>query len=192
MNEATENQIVKNAVNLIFVKYSECVKSNSGVLDLLTKTDTVVKFMDEEPFLKNLMLSEKPKVGCKVNGFTDYLTGTPIIFINRGSCTPATVIHELLHFLSHKNFNEAFAPEFIEGITEYFTRKVQGRAADKEPFKQFKVDRSGIYDSEFSVVQFGRTMISKNHEKDARQGYMKRAYFLGDKDAILLLKQYTG
>lgn len=162
MNEVTENQIVKNAVNLIFVKYSDCVKSNSGVLDLLTKTDTVVKFMDEEPFLKNLMLSEKPKVGCKVNGFTDYLTGTSIIFINRGSCTPATVIHELLHFLSHKNFNETFAPQFIEGITE------------------------------FGVVQFGRGLISKDHEKDARQGYMKRAYFLGDKDAILLLKQYTG
>lgn len=189
-NTTDETAIVKNALALIAVKYSDQVKSNRNLVDLLVKPNVVVHFMDQNVFETNLALSTKPKVGCRVNGFTDYLSGKPIVYMNRASCTPATVIHELLHFLSHPDFNKAFKPEIVEGITEYFTRKVQGRATDK--LVEFKVDRTGIYDTEIDHIRIARGLIKGSMQKEARQAYMKRAYFLGDKDAINLLQGIVG
>jgi hypothetical protein len=190
MNTTPETAIIKNALTLITVKYVDHVKSNPNLPALMTNPNVVVNFKDQTVFETNLALTSKPKVGCRVNGFTDYMHGKPIVYINRASYTPATVIHELLHFLSHPDFNKGFKPEVVEGVTEYFTRKVQGRATDN--FAQFRVDRTGIYDTELDDVTVARSLIKGNAMKDVRSAYMKRAYFFGDKDAIQLLKSITG
>jgi hypothetical protein len=142
--------------------------------------------------MMNLRLSGKPTAGCTVNGFTDYLTNPPSIYINRATATPATLVHELLHYLTHDNFREAFKtkPDVIEGVTEYFTRKVLGRVdVGKDLEAQFDVDRTGIYDKQHGDVMMGRGLL-KGPMSPAKppKGFMKKAYFEGDHACIEILK----
>ena len=102
--------------------------------------DIMVKFMDNAPFMQNLMLSHLPQTGCTVNGFADSLTNPPTIYINRSHASPSTLIHELLHLLTHQTFNQHTSSRLNEGVTEYFTRKVQG-AADPIQHQAFKTPR---------------------------------------------------
>ena len=187
-----EKQRFKEALNLISVKYAPFIAANPYVQVLMTKYNLLVKFMAPGPFNTNRLLSGKPSVGCTVNGFTDYLTDPPTIYINRGTATPATLVHELLHYLTHANFRNAFQthPDWIEGVTEYFTRKVIGRANPLNPLQsQFIVDRAGIYDTEHGTVTDGRKLLKGpfNPQKPPKD-FMKKAYFEGDQASIQILQ----
>jgi len=188
-----EKQQIQQALHLISIKYSEYIAHNPSVQTLMTSYNVLVKFMATGPFMMNLRLSGQAPSGCTVNGFTDYLTHPPTIYINRGTATPATLVHELLHYLTHANFREAFKtkPDVIEGVTEYFTRKVLGRVDHgKDLEEQFNVDRTGIYDTQHGDVTMGRGILKgPMSPTKPPKDFMKKAYFLGDHECIEILKQ---
>jgi hypothetical protein len=203
----SEKHQVQMALHLITIKYDQYIK-NSDNLKLLMGAryfHSVVKFQDSTLFMKSFQYTGKARSGCTVNGFTDRLVAPPTIYINRATATPATLVHELLHFLTHSNFREAFKdhPKAEEGVTEYFTRKVLGLAdAAKDMQGAFAVDRSGIYDEEHgdilmvrkllrepAVVTSGRgARAAQDSSSKAPKGFLKKAYFLGDPDCIAILK----
>jgi hypothetical protein len=174
-NTPQETTQVKNALHLISIKYQEYIVHYPNLTALMTKTDVVVKFMDATPFATNLSLSARPKAGCTTNGFTDHLTMPPTIYINRSSATPATIIYELLHYLTHSAFEKAFNARIVEGTTEYFTRKTQGRATAK--LAMFQSSHAGIYDEELDEVKVARGFAKQGSPTE--RGVMKRAYFRG-------------
>lgn len=218
-NDPLERQKFRTALKLIADKYQPWIYGNPNLLTLLGSSQEVfdqrVKFMDHGTFMTNLMLTTKPKIGCTTLGFTDYLTDPPTIFINRTHAKPSTLIHELLHFLTHPNFRDKTTSRLNEGITEYFTRKVQGHAAP-EHYEDFLAPRTS-YDDEWADVnsmrgffkkviipgsQFARTeqpvVIGRQRTQDfmpdllgglSGKDFVKRAYFKGEIAMISLLKE---
>jgi hypothetical protein len=150
-----------------------------------------------------------------VNGFTDFLTNPPSIYVNRTSATSSTLIHELLHFLTHDTFSKSLPVAVVEGATEYFTRKVQN-IADPTTHGDFKNVRTS-YDKELSEIRAARSLlkgvlapmmpmvrsqpIALGRHRDPGfmpdplaglpviKGFMKKAYFGGDAQSIALLKK---
>ena len=49
------------------------------------------------------------------------------IRLNLNVMSQSTIVHELLHFLTHPNFSSEASSALTEGVTEYFTRKVQNQ-----------------------------------------------------------------
>ena len=87
--------------------------------------------MDQPACRTNLAaanLGRRQRAGCTVNGFTSDTNGVRTIFVNRDTAMPATIIHELLHFFTHRVFMDRFASNVVEGLTEYFTRATQSGA----------------------------------------------------------------
>lgn len=181
-NSAAENALVQSAQTLINAKYATFLGQNARWQNLAG----AVKFHDQATFLNNYTLTNTVPVGCQINGYTDYLHAIPTIYINRGSATQATVIHELLHYATHAQFRAAFTSRIVEGVTEYFTRKTQGRAGPADA--QFVVDRTGIYDEEHNEVNQARGIIKSHIPQQTRgKDFMKRAYFQGDAQAIAVI-----
>lgn len=197
------------------------MKGNDSLMSLFSaqegKFDVMVKFMDEASFITNYSLSNgTPPVGCQINGFFSRAIKPFEIYINRTRATPSTLIHELLHLLTHESFNKATSVQLNEGVTEYFTRKVQG-ATDKDKYPDFLAERTS-YQAELKSVNETRGFIKnivlpnvpaiqnqkiqlgrqRNSSFDAdptggvsTDDMMKRAYFKGDFAMINLLKQFA-
>lgn len=216
-NTQQERQQFRTALLLIANRYQVWLSGNPNLMILLGapqgKFDQMVKFMDNQPFMNNLRVSQKPLIGCTVNGFTDSLTDPPTIYINRDHARPSTLIHELLHYLTHPNFDKFTSSPLNEGVTEYFTRKVQG-AADPNQHQDFQTQRAS-YNKELASVNATRGHIKNvvvpmlpfirqqpiqlgrqrnpNFMPDPAGGvgtddFVKRAYFKGEIAMINLLK----
>ena len=220
-NNPGERQQLKNALTLIANKYADWMKENQSLLSLLGASeghfDVMVKFMDEPSFISNYSLGQgAPPVGCHINGFFSTAIKPFEIYINRTRASPSTLIHELMHLLTHETFNKSTSTRLNEGVTEYFTRKVQG-AADADRYPQFLAPRRS-YPTELSDVNAARGFI-KNvivpqlpairsqkiglgrqrnpaFDPDPTGGVntddmMKRAYFKGEIAMINMLKQFS-
>ena len=199
-NTNTDAEVLqaKNAVALIAKKYQTYLLGNTELLRLLGmpssgKLNAGVNFMNEVPFkiaLKNPGLRKDRQGGsCLVAGFTAFDTGAPVIYLNRALLTPATIIHELLHLLTHAGFYARFRTQtnVVEGMTEHFTRAVQGKtsASDKEAFRQFCKEnspRKGHY------TAWAKTINQLDNQKlTAAAGMshvMEKAFFKGDANAL--------
>jgi len=81
-------------------------------------------FLDAGAFQVNLMTSPRSRgTGCTA-AFTETLHGQPEIYVRRDMASPGTLVHELIHFCMHSAFEQHFTNDFMEGLTEYFTRQV--------------------------------------------------------------------
>jgi hypothetical protein len=218
-NTPEERQRFRQALALIADKYRDRIAGNTNLLALLGadsgQFDQMVKFMDNDPFMTNLQLTGKPPIGCTVNGFTDYLTDPPTIFVNRTHASASTLIHELLHFLTHPNFTAQVQTRLLEGTTEYFTRKVQGianpvtMAAFKSPRASYTEELREIEDARGFLKNVLGPMMPMVRSQPVALGrhrapgfmpdpldglplirdFMKKAYFGGDPQSIALLKK---
>jgi hypothetical protein len=189
-----EKALFKQALGLIANKYYAFIKVNPQVMTLMSKPETLVRFLDNGPFNTNRALTKSTvNAGCTVTGFTDRLTNPPTIYINRTVANAGTIVHELLHYLTSKTFEQSFSDAIVEGTTEYFTRKVLGQQmVQVAAFGAFNVSRAAHYDDELGDVNLARGFIKDSKPKDARRDYMKRAYFLGAKDAIEIFREIVG
>ncbi len=207
-NTDAERLRFKAALTLIANRYQTWISGTQQVGAILgasvSEFDRMVKFMDEGPFLTNLHVSGRPKTNCTYLGFTDYLSKPPTIYINRAKAPASTLVHELLHFLTHPTFSKLAPPDLNEGITEYFTRKTQG-SASSEKYGEFKPKRQS-YDLEVAAVDARRAEIrnsvvpniavlrKSSPSLDPFRGteakdIVKRAYFRGELAMIMLLKE---
>jgi hypothetical protein len=199
-NTNTDAEVLqaKNAVALIAKKYQTYLFGNTNLLRLLGmpssgKLNTVINFMNDVPFKiaqKNPGLRKDRQDGaCLVTGFTAFETGAPVIYLNRTLMTPATIIHELLHLLTHAGFYTKFRTQtnVVEGMTEHFTRAVQGKtsASDKEAFRQFCKEnspRKGHYTAWTKNI----SQIDSLKLKTATgiSHVLEQAFFKGDPNAL--------
>jgi hypothetical protein len=145
-----------------------------------------------------------------VLGFTDFLQNPPIIYINRDDYKKPTLIHELLHFLTHPNFHREFSAKIVEGTTEYFTRKAQAKAdlINQSAFKEKRTSYEPEHVEIYRLRQWFKGMLVPiswdirdqppkigAHREDPLaglpiiKGFMKKAYFQGDADSIQLFKR---
>ena len=159
-NTTQEDAMVYQALNQLATVYGDHLNGNAFLLSVLgaprDQLFNFVSFMDDGPFRTNLMLTGKVPVNCQVNGSTDrqgtrYALRHAVVYINRTFATPGTVLHELLHALSHNDWYiwSAFKkPGLNEAVTEYFTRKVIKKTADNT----FRVDRTGTYEDELTSL----------------------------------------
>jgi hypothetical protein len=155
----------------------------------------LVHFLDAGDFdllRKTAKIMLKP--GCTTTGFTDYMPNPPKIYINRSVASAGTIVHELLHYLTSRTFEQSFSKDIIEGATEYFTRNVLGQTTvnPNSAFAAFVGDRSRHYDEELLNVQTAHRIIRRSNVKEVRFAHLKRAYFLGAKDAIQILRDVVG
>lgn len=199
-NSNTDAEVLqaKNAVALIAKTYQTYLVGNTALLRLLgmpssARLNTVINFMNDVPFKiaqKNPGLRKDRQGGaCLVAGFTAFETGVPVIYLNRALMTPATIIHELLHLLTHARFYATFRTQtnVVEGMTEHFTRAVQGRtsASDKDAFRQFCKEnspRKGHY------TAWTKTINQIDNRKlttaAGMSHVMEKAFFKGDANAL--------
>ena len=161
-NTPAERQQLKTALTLIANKYADWMTDNQSLMKLLGARegdfDTMVKFMDEAPFISNYSLGNgAPPVGCHINGFFSRAIKPFEIYINRTRASPSTLVHELFHLLTNDTFNKNTSTRLNEGVTEYFTRKVQG-VADAARYPEFIKPRVS-YPTELSDVNAARHVI---------------------------------
>lgn len=90
-------------------------------------------FLDASAFQTNLATSRSRNGSGCTSGFTDTLHGAPQIFIRRDLANPGTLVHELIHFSTHAGFFTHFTTDFMEGLTEYFTRQIYGISRQSYP-----------------------------------------------------------
>lgn len=199
-NTPQEDQLAVTAFREISRRYADQFNMNSSVKgfcqSMITGTNVgiYVKFMDQQPFMTNFNIGGSQKLGsaCAVCGFTAPKTGNKYdreMYINRQHANASTVIHEMLHFLTHPQFWMYMSPQITEAVTEYFTRKVIGKSKEAS----FDLSqRSGRYDLHHQYLGLGRADIKTRTTQGAvnpGKGYMKRAYFQGDQSAIAFIKK---
>ena len=140
----------------------------------------------------------------------------PTIYINRSHANPSTLIHELLHLLTHKAFSQHTSTRLNEGVTEYFTRKVQVAAdpiqhqAFKAPRQSYPVEHTSINTTHNYIqnviipkLPFIRAQpITIGRQRDPNfipdpaggvgtDDFVKRAYFKGELTMINLIKAHS-
>lgn len=194
-NTIQENQLAVSAFKQISAKYAAYFNMNPSVKGFAEamvsgqNVEVFVKFKDNKPFMSNLSIGGSKKQGsnCAVCGFTAPVTGNKYnreMYINRQFANASTVVHEMLHFLTHPQFWMYVSAQITESVTEYFTRKVVKAATDTS----FDISqRSGRYDLQHQFLSIGRDDIKKRitaGKITPGKGYMKRAYFQGDQQAI--------
>jgi hypothetical protein len=193
-NTATDNELAITAYKAIASKYAAHFHMNPSVGGLTkalmyrTGVENYVKFMDHDAFMTNLSLNgPKKAANCMICGFTAPVLGKRFereMYINRRYANASTVIHEMLHFLTHPQFWSFVGPIIAESVTEYFTRKVIAGAKSEK----FSMDqRKGRYDTHHQLLQFGRQGVKVDGTRP-QKGYMKAAYFQGDHAAIAFIK----
>ena len=183
--------LIRQALDLILKKYDVVRKSPYFQRMVMTPAQAV-KFMDERVFMNNLGGTNQAPTGCHVNGFTSYELNTPTMYLNRATAKPATIVHEMLHYFTHRSFLQSTPTKFMEGTTEYFTRKVLNRINEQNLAEyRFQMNRAGFYDDELDEVNAIRDMMKGPLVKTKpSKGFLKSAYFLGDPAALGLLKQF--
>lgn len=201
-NTPQENENVILAWDAITKRYGKWIKETPSIKNLKKAlrqgkkgaVDQWVKFQDNAPFMRNYNifgeLQGKPTPvfkTCVACGFTSP-RATKLdefeIFINRDHGTLGTIVHELLHFVTHPNFNLIIPDLANEAVTEYFTRKVL-ETSKKSELKT--VDRSGNYADAHKSLLAKRVDLKKDdlHKND----FMKKAYFKGDGPCLALVKR---
>jgi hypothetical protein len=225
-NSTEERQKVRTAISLIENKYGNWIAGNAR-LNLLRNChdpefDMLVKFMDEQAFRAGFMSTmRRIPEGCQVNGFfTAIRIGqTPFqIYINRTCAREPTIIHELLHLLAHPDFTKNTSNQWDEGVTEYFTRKVQN-SIDRTNLSQAGfLDPRQSYEDEFLEVNrihgiitnvlnpyllrirqtpytFGRQrmagFVPDEYKGKSNKNFVKRAFFKGEMDMIKVLTKFS-
>jgi len=195
-NTLQENQLAVSAFKEISKKYAAFFSMNPSVTSFCQtmimgqNVGIYVKFMDNSSFMSNFSAvgTQKLKSSCALCGFTSPKLGNKYdreMYINRQYANSSTVVHEMLHFLTHPQFWMYVTPQITEAVTEYFTRKVLGSASDKTSFDV--AQRAGRYDMHHTFLSMGRSDIktrSTQGKINPGKGYMKRAYFQGDQQAI--------
>ncbi|HEY1987087.1 MAG TPA: hypothetical protein VGG85_16855 [Terracidiphilus sp.] len=197
-NTAQEDLLAISAFKEISRKYAASFSMNPSVTGfsqamLMGKNIGIyVKFMDNASFMNNYSMGGSQKQGskCAICGFTSPKTGNKYdreMFVNRQYANSSTVVHEMLHFLTHPQFWMYVPSNITEAVTEYFTRKVVSSTADAN----FDISqRAGRYDTHHSFLSMGRGDIKSRTAKglvNPGKGYMKRAYFQGDQAAIAFI-----
>jgi hypothetical protein len=196
-NTPLENSLAQSAFRAICANYgkhlnmSPSVQGFSQAMMLGKGIELYVKFMDNKPFLSNFGMCAKGNrlSNCTVCGFTSPTLGNKYereMYINRDYANSSTVVHEMLHFLTHPMFWDFVGSGVTESITEYFTRKVISKTKDEA----FDINqRKGRYDSHHSFLTLQRGFVKAGKPKD---GYMKAAYFGGDPESIsFILKSFA-
>jgi hypothetical protein len=154
--------------------------------------DTYIKFQDAGAFATNLGSGNATKIpNCETRGFTvgkeAQFGPTKEIYIQR-PFSNTTIIHELLHALTHPQFTAKVESSLNEAVPEYFTRKVIHKADDPA----FNIeDRVNRYDDHHATLMDVRGTIKKAVAKPDNsikpKSYMKKAYFQGEMDCIKLI-----
>lgn len=196
-NTAEENALAQTAFRAIARRYTEHFHMNPSVTGFVKAmlaggpgVGNYVKFTDGDVFDKIRAMSDRGKATatCAVAGFTSYVVGNRYereIYVNRRYANSSTIIHEMLHFLTHPQFWMYVRPATTEAVTEYFTRKVIRNATEDE----FDIDqRKGRYDVHHSFLELGRSQSKKDGTRPMK-GYMKAAYFGGDPAAIKFVRE---
>lgn len=188
-NTTEENQLAQTSFRLIAAKYTKyfmntSVQGFAQAMLMGSNVEAYVKFRDQAAFLMNFNASGGTKTAnCRTLGFTSYRAGSTTereIFINRTLANSTTIVHEMLHFLTHPTFWHSVPQQTTEAVTEYFTRKVIGHGKNAN----FTLDmRKGRYDVHHQILQMGRNDVKENAVRP-KKGYMKEAYFRGDRDCI--------
>jgi hypothetical protein len=194
-NTDQENLLAISAFKQISARYIGFFTMNKSVTNFCQTMVTgqnielYVKFKDHVPFMTNFQLGGGQPQGsaCAVCGFTSPKPNNKYdkeMYINRQFANASTVIHEMLHFLTHPQFWMYVSPNITEAVTEYFTRKVVKSASDTD----FDLSqRAGRYDMHHTFLNMGRDDIKSRTTQgkvDPGKNYMKRAYFEGDQHAI--------
>ncbi len=221
-NTPADRHKLKLALHLIANKYGNWIGGNERMLALIgctdIKFDVLVKFLDEAQFMPNYQLTNGAlAVGCYVNGFFSTALVKPFeLYINRTRASDSTLVHELLHLLTHETFRRNVSSRLTEGVTEYFTRKVQGAIdPNDQDTLGFRQPRN-IYPKELASIGATRGYIkdvinpmlpairaqtggfgrqrNPNFMHDPARGVntddmVKRAYFKGEIAMIDLIKE---
>jgi hypothetical protein len=200
-NTAQETNDAINAFTAIVILYGDSLDHSRPFIRTLTQVlydkkrvmeiENYIKFQDEQAFSISLTpLGKKmPKPEeCKTRGFTaDAIHGTgKVVYICR-PYSKTTIIHELLHAFAHPEFRNSVELSLNEAITEYFTQKVIHKNNPVKSKVEFDMEeRKNVYVGELSSLMKLRQSM-KSHSKPT--GYMKKAYFKGDPEALRYLKE---
>jgi hypothetical protein len=197
-NTSQEDQLAVSAFRVVARKYAAYFNMNPSVESFCQSMmsgqgiGNYVKFMDHVPFMANYNITGAKKIGsaCAVCGFTTPKAGNKYdreMYVNRNFANASTLVHEMLHFLTHPNFWMYAPPQITEAVTEYFTRKVIHRAQNQA----FDISqRKNRYDAHHQLLTIGRGDIKARKAAPGKH-YMKRAYFQGETAALaFVLKEF--
>jgi hypothetical protein len=194
-NTATENELAVSAFKAIVARYGKHLNINPSVKSFSEKmmsrqgVEVYIKFMDNTSFINNFSRSKSATrlANCAICGFTVPQIANKYdreMYINRQYANASTVVHEMLHFLTHPLFASYVGPILIESVTEYFTRKVIGSTKDPA----FDIgQRKNHYDTHHTLLGAQRGLL-KLAPGRPQKGYMKAAYFQGDVKSIAFIK----
>jgi hypothetical protein len=188
-NKPEENQLAMRAFKLIEARYGKYFDGNASIINFsgavrhgTDKVEGYVKFRDHEVFINNFSYDPEkrdPGAGCVICGFTTRSrAGNQFdreIYINRLYANGGTVVHEMLHFLTHRNFLASVNFAIKEAVTEFFTRKVM-KPKSNEDFDRSQ--RHGRYDLQHRLLK------ETKDRKGEDRFFLRRAYFQGDLKAI--------
>jgi hypothetical protein len=208
-NTDNETRIASNAFKEIATKYKQYLDFRSLLVKNLSiailsndksNIEQYIQFLDQREFEENydrLTRARKAGQACANNSFTtkrrpvitgrtlDLVGGGRAIWISRSapSLYP-TVVHEMLHFLSHDNFSDAVGKHLDEAVTEHFTRKIV-----KKPPRSYYEEN--MYGQRYAMLTHAR-IDTKIRGENLPKGYMRRAYFQGEWTAIDFIRSRFG
>lgn len=200
MNTDQENLLAVSAFKTIAAKYGKYLQMNPSVTKFSTTMitaqgiDNYVKFMDNSTFMFNYNMSgsKRLRADCSVCGFTAPKLADKYdreMYINRQFANASTVVHEMLHFLTHPLFWDLMTPAVTEAVTEYFTRKVIKSSQDDNFDISQRKDRYEQHHSMLAMTRGGvKLRVARRKLADPGKGYMKRAFFQGDITALSFIK----
>ena len=196
-NSKEENLLAQVSYKSIAGRYASYFHMNPSVtkfsqaLFLGVGIENYVKFMDSNAFMANFGRSSLGS-NCAICGFTAPKVTDKYdreMYINRTFANPSTVVHEMLHFLTHPLFWGYVEPTIVEAVTEYFTRKVI-KSSNSDDFDISQ--REGRYDEHHTFLTQTRQILKSPPRRGKAvtpppNNYMKRAYFQGDQTAITFI-----
>ena len=199
-NTTQENALARQAAQLLLIQYRQYISDT--LLQTIGCAGDVemqhyVKFYDDPAFRKILLTFDPaPPQGCRVSATTDrsgkplivtgadgtsVVSGTAshsVVYINRSCASAGTVVHELLHAVSHMNWYmwSAFQkPSPNEGVTEWLTRKALKHAT--APVFQ-NIDRSAAYQMDYQNFKTAKAQMKQDVNTISDE--LKAAYFRGE------------
>lgn len=207
-NTAQENEHLNIGLSLLMSsKYGEYIKANTDHATFFEQYkrlgrncfDTWFKFQDSSAFLvsrqSNPFSNSRSKASnctaCAITVRSAKSLMNPAIheqqiYFNRAHADQTTIVHELLHFFTHRKFDAFVNSGINEAVTEYFTRKILSNVGDKTKAKGFDIGaRANRYDKEHAaIMQFHAQAKTDLPSED---DYFKRAYFGGDQTCMELI-----
>ena len=119
-NTSTENEVAVSAFKAIAARYGKYLSMNPSVTRFSEKmvsrqgVDVYVKFMDNTAFTSNFNRGASGRLAnCAICGFTAPQIANKYdqeMYINRQHANKSTVVHEMLHFLTHPALRELRRP----------------------------------------------------------------------------------